>query len=101
MAAQGQGADAQTAEATREQAVPKLERAREAATIFPSVSYNTFATWSSVRNNHPGCGGAGRAPMAIEDLKTAQFARQIADFELDLARAALERLEPAFSRRIQ
>jgi HlyD family secretion protein len=83
------------AEATRKQAGPKLDRARvahdhAAAELYRSrvllgggsASPQDYADWQQ------------KERVANDELKTAQFALQIADFELDLARAALTRTRP-------
>jgi HlyD family secretion protein len=83
------------AEATRKQAVPKLDRARAAHEHVAgelrrarlllgggSSSAQDYADWQQ------------KERVAQEEWKTAQFAVQIADFELDLAKAALTRTRP-------
>jgi HlyD family secretion protein len=80
------------AEATRQQAVPKLERSRvaheyastelrRARQLLPSRGMSQQDYEDALHKER----------IAQEELKTAQFAVQIADFELDLARAALTR----------
>jgi HlyD family secretion protein len=82
-------------EATRKQAVPKLERARVAHNLsvkelqrVRQMIANRVTTGQELES------AEHKERMAQEDLKTAQFALQIADFELDLARAALTRTRP-------
>jgi HlyD family secretion protein len=87
-----------SAEATRKQAGPKLERARaalehaagevrRARRLLPTggASQQEFAD------------AVNKERLAQEELKTAQFAVQIADFELEVARAALTRTRPRSS----
>jgi HlyD family secretion protein len=85
-------------EATRKQAVPKLEHAR--------LAYSHAAVELRRSAGLRESGGASQQEytealskerLAQEDLKSAQFALQIADFELDLARAALTRTQPRSS----
>jgi HlyD family secretion protein len=80
------------AEATRSQAGPKFERAR-VAHRYAAGELDRVRKLVTV-------GGASaqeyadqqtKDRQAHEELKTAQFAMQIADFEVDLARAALTR----------
>jgi len=83
------------AEATRKQATAKLERARVAHNLSLKELQRihqmrvgretTFQEWEAAEH---------KERMAQEDVKTAQFALQIANFELDLARAALTRAQP-------
>ncbi len=83
------------AEATRQQAVARLGRARFAHDLAVKELQRirqmvvgrdtTYQDFESAEH---------RERMAQEDMKAAQFAIQIADFELDLARAALVRTRP-------
>jgi HlyD family secretion protein len=83
------------AEATREQAVPKLERARVAHDLsvrdLLRIRRMALGTETTLQEYEA---AEHKERMAAEDLKTAQFARRIADYELDLARAALTRTRP-------
>jgi HlyD family secretion protein len=83
------------AEATRSQAGPKLQRSR--------VAYNYASGELNRARRLVSDGGASQQEyadmqskerQAQEDLKTNQFAMQIAEFEVDLARAALTRTRP-------
>ena len=83
------------AEATRKQAVPKLERARVAHELsvrelrrVRQMAIGRETTYQELES------AEHKERMAQEDMKAAQFAQQIADFELDLARAALTRTRP-------
>lgn len=80
------------AEAVRKQAVPKLERARYAHDLavkelqrIRRMVVGRETTLQDVES------AESKERMAQEDIKAAQFAMQIADFELDQARAALKR----------
>jgi HlyD family secretion protein len=83
------------AEATRKQAGPKLDRARAAHDYTARELHRgrnligtggiSTETYSDLQN---------KERQAQEDWKAAQFALQIADYELDLARAALTRTKP-------
>ncbi|MHB1425514.1 MAG: hypothetical protein ACYC3I_20290 [Gemmataceae bacterium] len=78
-----------------EQAVPKLERARVAhdlsARELQRQRHMVIGRETSLQELEA---AEHKERMAAEDLKTAQFARQIADYELDLACAALTRTRP-------
>jgi HlyD family secretion protein len=83
------------AEATRKQAVSRLDRARVAFNLslkelqrYRQMMVGRETTYQDLEN------AEHKERMAQEDMKTAQFAIQIADFELDLARAALLRTRP-------
>ena len=80
------------AEAARKQAVPKLERARYAHDLavkelqrHRSMVIGRETTRQDVE------AAESKERMCQEDIKASQFAMQIADFELDQARAALKR----------
>lgn len=82
-------------EATRKQAVPKLEHARVAHDLCVKELHRVRQMIASrVTTGQELESAEHKERMAQEDLKTAQFASQIADFELDLARAALTRTRP-------
>lgn len=83
------------AEATRKQAVPRLERARVAHALsirelrrVRQMAIGRETTYQELE------AAEHKERMAQEDVKATQFAQQIADFELDLARAALTRSLP-------
>jgi HlyD family secretion protein len=83
------------AEATRKQATAKLERARVAHNLslkelqrIHQMRVGRETTFQELE------AAEHKERMAQEDVKTAQFALQIANFELDLARAALTRTQP-------
>jgi HlyD family secretion protein len=83
------------AEATRKQATAKLERARVAHNLslkelqrIHQMRVGRETTFQELE------AAEHKERMAQEDVKTAQFALQIANFELDLARAALTRAQP-------
>jgi HlyD family secretion protein len=83
------------AEAARKQAVPKLERARVAHELsirelrrIRQMAIGRETTYQELE------AAEHKERMTQEDMKAAQFAQQIADFELDLARAALTRTQP-------
>jgi HlyD family secretion protein len=79
-------------EATRKQAVPKLEHARVAYELsvreLRRLRKMVIGRETTIQDLES---AEHKERMAQEDMKTAQFALQIADFELDLARAALKR----------
>jgi HlyD family secretion protein len=84
------------AEAGRKQAVSKLERSRVAYNLairelqrIRQMAIGRETTYQELE------AAEHRERMAQEDMKAAQFAQQIADFELDLARAALKRSNPS------
>jgi HlyD family secretion protein len=83
------------AEATRKQAVPKLERARIAYDLsvreLQRIRHMVIGRETTVQEHES---AEHKERMALEEMKTAQFALQIADFELDLARAALTSTRP-------
>jgi HlyD family secretion protein len=83
------------AEAARKQAVPKLERARVAHELsirelrrIRQMAIGRETTYQELE------AAEHKERMTQEDMKAAQFAQQIADFELDLARAVLTRTQP-------
>jgi HlyD family secretion protein len=83
------------AEAARKQAVARLERARFAHDLavkelqrFRQMVIGRETTYQDLES------AEHKERMAQEDTKASQFAIQIADFELDLARAALVRTRP-------
>lgn len=83
------------AEATRKQAVSRLDRARVAFNLSVQelrrqrqMAIGRETTYQDLES------AEHKERMAQEDMKTAQFAIQIADFELDQARAALIRTRP-------
>jgi len=85
-------------EATRKQAVPKLERARVSHDLavkeLQRVRRMVVGRETTAQDVES---AEHKERMAQEEVKTAQFALQIADFELDLARAALTRTRPTSS----
>ena len=83
------------AEAARKQAAARLEHARFAHDLsfkelqrFRQMVIGRETTYQELES------AQHKERMAREDMKAAQFAIQIADFELDLARAALVRTRP-------
>lgn len=83
------------AEATRKQAVPKLEHARVAHDLAVKELQRVHRMRIGQAISSQEVESAQyKERMAQEEVKTAQFALQIADFELDLARAALTRTRP-------
>ncbi len=83
------------AEAARKQAVARLERARYAHDLaarelqrLRQMVIGRETTYQDLES------AEHKERMAQEDMKASQFAIQIADFELDLARAALVRTRP-------
>jgi HlyD family secretion protein len=80
------------AEATRKQAVPKLEHARYAHDLadkeLERIRGMVVGRETTVQDLES---AEHKERMAREDTKAAQFAMQIADFELEQARAALKR----------
>jgi HlyD family secretion protein len=83
------------AEATRKQATPKLEHARVSyahASRERRRALELLETGGGSQQEYVNAQAKERETQ--EDLKAAQFAIQIADFELDLARAALTRTRP-------
>lgn len=85
-------------EATRKQAVPKLERARVSHDLavkeLQRVRRMVVGRETTAQDVES---AEHKERMSQEEVKTAQFALQIADFELDLARAALTRTRPRSS----
>jgi HlyD family secretion protein len=83
------------ATATKKQAGPNLERAR-AAHNFARTELERATRMRSDRTLSPQEHEAAihRERVALEELKSAQFGVQIADFELELAEAALLRTKP-------
>ncbi len=83
------------AEATRKQAVPKLERAHVAYELsvkeLRRIRHMVVGRETTEQDLEA---AQHKERMAQEDMKAAQFALQIADFELDLAKAALKRTWP-------
>lgn len=83
------------AETTRKQAVPKLEHARIAHELsvkeLRRISNMVVGRETTAQDFDS---AVHKKRMANEDLKAAQFALQIADYELELARAALTRTRP-------
>jgi HlyD family secretion protein len=84
------------AEAGRKQAVSKMERSRVAYNLagrelqrIRQMVVGRETTYQELE------AAEHKERMAQEDVKAAQFAQQIADFELDLARAALKRSHPS------
>lgn len=84
------------AEAGREQAKSKLGRSRVAYNLagrelqrIRQMVIGRETTYQELE------AAEHKERMAQEDMKTAQFAQQIADFELDIARAALKRSHPS------
>jgi HlyD family secretion protein len=85
-------------EATRKQAVPKLEHARVAHDLSVKELLRVRRMVVGRETTAQDVESAEhKERMAQEEVKTAQFALQIADFELDLARAALTRTRPRSS----
>ena len=91
-------AHVKAAEVTRKQAVPKLERARVSHDLavkeLQRVRRMVVGRETTAQDVES---AEHKERMAQEEVKTAQFALQIADFELDLARAALTRTRPTSS----
>jgi len=85
-------------EATRKQAVPKLERARVSHDLavkeLQRVRRMVVGRETTAQDVES---AEHKERMSQEEVKTAQFALQIADFELDQARAALTRTRPTSS----
>jgi HlyD family secretion protein len=83
------------AEATRKQASAKLERSRVAFNLsvneLQRIRHMVVGRETTIQDLES---AEHKERMAQEDVKAAQFAIQIADFELDLARAALTRTQP-------
>jgi HlyD family secretion protein len=83
------------AEAGRRQAAPKLERARvahaQAVSELKRMRRMAVGTEVSMQDLEA---GEHKERMAQEDIKAAQFALQIADFELEQAKAVLKRTGP-------
>lgn len=83
------------AEATRKQAVPRLERARVAYKLsvkeLQRIRQMVVGRETTIQDLES---AEHKERMAQEDVKATQFALQIADYELDLARAALTRTHP-------
>lgn len=83
------------AETTRKQAVPKLEHARIAHELSARELQRTKQMVVGRETTAQEYDSAvHKERMAYEDLKATQFALQIADYELELARAALKRTRP-------
>lgn len=83
------------AEAARKQAASRLDRARVAHDLSVRELLRTRQMAVGRETTYQDLESAEhKERMAQEDMKTAQFAIQIADFELDLARAALKRSQP-------
>lgn len=83
------------AEAVRKQTAPKLERARavqEQARASAKRAARLLASNNISQEEHDVALQAER--VAVEDVKTAQLGVQIAEHELELARAALVRTRP-------
>jgi HlyD family secretion protein len=84
------------AEAARKQAASKLEHARFAHNLAKNELQRIRQMVVGRETTYQDLESAEhKERMAQEDTKTAQFAIQIADFELDQARAALIRTRPA------
>ena len=84
------------AEAGRKQAVSKMDRARVAYSLSGRELQRIRQMVIGRETTYQDMEAAEhKERMAQEDMKTAQFAQQIADFELDLARAALKRSHPS------
>jgi HlyD family secretion protein len=83
------------AEAARKQAVPKLERARFAHDLAVKELHRIRRMVVGRETTTQDVESAeNKERMTQEDIKTNQFAMQIADFELAQARAALTRTRP-------
>lgn len=83
------------AEASRKQAVSRLDRARVAYNLSKNELHRIRQMVVGRDTTYQDLEAAEhKERMAQEDMKTSQFAIQIADFELDLARAALMRTRP-------
>ncbi len=85
-------------EATREQAVPLLERARTAHEFAKTEIERAKKLFANGTISHQELDNAEQKELTTgEELKSAQFALRIADYEMELARAALLRTRPANS----
>ncbi len=83
------------AEASRKQAVSRLDRARVAYNLSKNELHRIRQMVVGRDTTYQDLEAAEhKERMAQEDMKTSQFAIKIADFELDLARAALMRTRP-------
>jgi HlyD family secretion protein len=83
------------AEAAKSRALSQLDRAR----VAQEHARNEHARIQRLSQSHSASQAESqeavtRERTANEDLRTAQFAAQIAEFELELARAALARTQP-------
>lgn len=84
------------AEAARERAAPQLRRARASHALAESNLARVQKLSERMAASHQELDDAEhRLRVAAEDVKAAQFASQIADFELALARAALIQTRPS------
>lgn len=87
------------AEATRHRAGPQLERARTAHEFAKTELDRAQRLYRENTLSHQELDNAEQKERTTaEELKSAQFAVQIADYELELARAALLRTTPGSSR---
>lgn len=81
--------------AARQQAVPLLERARTGAEFAKTELERAKSLYRERTLSHQELDNAEQKERTTaEELKAAQFALQIADYELELARAALMRAPP-------
>ena len=84
-----------SAETARQQAVPSLERARTAYEFAKTELERAKRLYASETLSHQELDNAEQKERTTaEELKSSQFALQIAEFELELARAALLRTYP-------
>jgi len=82
-------------ETSRQQAIPLLERARTAWEFAQTDLERAKRLYQEKTLSHQELDNAEQKERTTaEELKAAQFAVQIADYELELARAALWRAQP-------
>jgi HlyD family secretion protein len=83
------------AEATQKRAVPILERARSQEDFArKELKRIEDLAKTGVLSPQELDGASNQARIAVEDLRAAEYAVQIAEFELEQARAALVRIQP-------
>jgi HlyD family secretion protein len=86
-------------ETSRQQAIPLLERARTAWEFAQTDLERAKRLYQEKTLSHQELDNAEQKERTTaEELKAAQFAVQIADYELELARAALLRAQPGGSK---